>query len=106
MRFTLKQARIVAKTASTILLTGESGCGKDYLASYIHNNSDRAGSPYFSINCAAIAPELAESELFGHEKGAFTGAVGRKRGMLELAEGGTLLLNEIGELSLPLPPNC
>jgi two-component system response regulator AtoC len=102
MRSALSQATMAAKRAFTILLTGESGSGKDYLAKYIHGCSDRATGPYFSINCAAIAPELAESELFGHEKGAFTGAVSRKRGLLELAEGGTLLLNEIGELSPPL----
>ena len=102
MRATLNQVKKVAKRASTILLTGESGTGKDYLARYIHDHSDRANGPYFSINCAAIAPQLAESELFGHEKGSFTGAVGRKRGLLELAEGGTLLLNEIGELVLHL----
>jgi PAS domain S-box-containing protein len=102
MRTTLKQAKIAARKASTILLTGESGSGKDHLAKYIHNHSDRAKGPYFSINCAAIAPDLAESELFGHERGAFTGAVGRKRGLLELAEGGTILLNEIGELSVHL----
>ncbi len=102
MRATLKKAIIAAEKPSTVLLTGESGSGKDYLARYIHDHSHRAGGPYFAVNCAAISSELAESELFGHEKGAFTGAVGRKRGMLELAEGGTLLLNEIGELSLPL----
>ena len=102
MRSTLNQVRIAAKSYSTILLTGESGSGKDYLAQYIHNHSDRAGGPFFSVNCAAIAQHLAESELFGHEKGSFTGAVARKRGILELAEGGTLLLNEIGELPLPL----
>jgi len=102
MQRTLHQAGIAAKRAATILLTGESGSGKDYLARYIHDHSDRASGPFFSVNCAAIAPELAESELFGHEKGAFTGAFFRKRGLLELAEGGTLLLNEIGELSLPL----
>ena len=102
MRLTLGNARIAAKRGSTIILTGESGSGKDHLAKYIHDHSDRANGPYFSINCAAIAPELAESELFGHEKGSFTGAIAKKRGMLELAEGGTLLLNEIGELSLPL----
>ena len=84
------------------MLTGESGSGKDYLAQYIHKHSDRANGPFFAVNCAAIVPGLAESELFGHERGAFTGAVARKRGLLELAEGGTLLLNEIGELSLPL----
>ena len=90
---------MAAKKNSTILLLGESGSGKDYIAKYIHEHSDRSGWPYFSINCAAIPSELAESELFGHEKGAFTGAVAQKRGLLELAEGGTLLLNEIGELS-------
>ena len=102
MRSTLALAHAAAQKDSTILLLGESGSGKDYLAGYIHNHSKRAGGPYFSVNCAAIASQLAESELFGHEKGSFTGAQGRKRGLLELAEGGTLLLNEIGELSLPL----
>lgn len=102
MQATLKSAVLAAKRTSTVLLTGESGSGKDYLAQYIHNHSDRANGPFFAVNCAAIIPGLAESELFGHERGAFTGAVARKRGLLELAEGGTLLLNEIGELSLPL----
>ncbi|MBI5248940.1 MAG: sigma 54-interacting transcriptional regulator [Desulfomonile tiedjei] len=102
MRSVLATVRIAAERPSTILLLGESGSGKDYLARYIHKHSRRAKGPFFSINCAAVAPELAESELFGHERGAFTGACGRKRGLLELAEGGTLLLNEIGELSLAL----
>ncbi len=102
MRATLNEAKIAAKRTSTLLLTGESGSGKDYLAKYIHSQSDRANGAYFSINCAAIPAELAESELFGHEKGAFTGAASRKRGLLELAEGGTLVLNEIGDLLLPL----
>lgn len=102
MRSTLKSARTAAEKESIILLLGESGSGKDYLAKYIHDHSRRANGPYFSINCAAIAPDLAESELFGHEKGSFTGAAGRKRGLLELAEGGTLLLNEIGDLALRL----
>ncbi len=99
---TMAKARLAAKTESIILLLGESGSGKDYLARYIHENSNRKDGPYFAINCAAVAPEIAEAELFGHEAGAFTGAVGRKRGLLELAEGGTLLLNEIGELPLRL----
>ncbi len=98
MRSTLETARLAAKSDSLILLTGESGSGKDYLAAYIHKHSKRAHGPFFAINCAAVAPDLAESELFGHERGAFTGAHGRRRGLLELAEGGTLLLNEIGEL--------
>lgn len=102
MQSTLKMADMAAPKGVTVLLLGESGSGKDYLARYIHDHSPRAGGPYFSINCAALPPELAESELFGHEKGSFTGAASRKRGLLELAEGGTLLLNEIGELSLPL----
>jgi PAS domain S-box-containing protein len=102
MKATLTEARQAAKTDSIILLTGESGSGKDYMAKYIHDHSRRSSGPFFSVNCAAVAPELAESELFGHEPGAFTGARGRKRGLLELAEGGTLLLNEVGELSLGL----
>jgi two-component system, NtrC family, response regulator AtoC len=102
MKSTLVAANLAATMDSTVLLLGESGSGKDHLARYIHNHSKRAHGPYFSINCAAISPQLAESELFGHERGAFTGAVARKRGLLELAEGGTLLLNEIGELSLAL----
>jgi PAS domain S-box-containing protein len=102
MRSTLKQAARIAATDGIVLLLGESGSGKDYLARWIHDHSERSNSPYFALNCAALPSELAESELFGHEAGAFTGARGRKKGMLELAEGGTLLLNEIGELPLPL----
>lgn len=102
MRSTLAQARQAAASDSIVLLQGESGSGKDFVARYIHDNSRRSEGPYFTLNCAALAPELAESELFGHEPGAFTGARGRKRGLLELAEGGTLLLNEIGELTVPL----
>ena len=102
MREAISQARLAAATESVILLLGESGSGKDYLARYIHEQSKRRGGPFFPINCAAVPPALAESELFGHERGALTGAHGRKRGLMELAEGGTLLLNEVGELSLPL----
>jgi PAS domain S-box-containing protein len=102
MRATMSEARSAAASDGTVLLQGESGSGKDYLARWIHDHSKRALGPYFSLNCAAISRELAESELFGHERGAFTGALGRKRGLLELAEGGTLLLNEIGELPLSL----
>jgi DNA-binding NtrC family response regulator len=95
----------ISRAASSdviVLLQGESGSGKDYAARRIHDLSNRAGGPFFSINCAALPHALAESELFGHEAGAFTGAAKRKKGLLELAEGGTLLLNEIGELSLSL----
>ncbi|MGA8830652.1 MAG: sigma-54 interaction domain-containing protein [Desulfomonilaceae bacterium] len=99
MRATLTRANLATENRSIVLLTGETGCGKDYLARYIHSHSSRSGGPFYCINCAAIPSELAESELFGHEPGAYTNAVRRKRGMLELAEGGTLLLNEIGELS-------
>ena len=102
MQETLQLALKAATSGGLVLLQGESGSGKDYMARFIHDHSDRSGGPYFSINCAAIPHELAESELFGHERGAFTGAHARKRGLLELAEGGTLLLNEIGELALLL----
>jgi PAS domain S-box-containing protein len=102
MAATLQQARLAAATDSIILLSGESGTGKDWLARWIHARSRRGAGPFFSINCAAVPHDLAESELFGHEAGAFTGAGGRKKGLFELAEGGTLLLNEIGELSLGL----
>lgn len=102
MRATLEKARFAASSDVIVLLQGESGSGKDYLARWIHDESRRARGPFLSVNCAAISHELAESELFGHEPGSFTGARGRKRGLLELAEGGTLLLNEIGELSLAL----
>ncbi|MDR3553910.1 MAG: PAS domain S-box protein [Syntrophobacteraceae bacterium] len=102
MHTTLAEARMAARTDIIILLTGESGAGKDHLAAFIHDNSRRASGPFYTINCAAIPAELAESELFGHQQGAFTGANRKKRGLLELAEGGTLLLNEIGELPLHL----
>ena len=99
MRSTLAKADLAAESNSVILLTGETGSGKDHLARYIHDRSSRSSGPFYAINCAAIPAQLAESELFGHEAGAYTGALRKKRGMLELAEGGTLLLNEIGELA-------
>lgn len=99
MAQTLELARKASVTDSIVLLQGESGSGKDHLAQWIHHHSKRSGGRFLTINCAAVPQELAESELFGHESGAFTGAKHRKKGLLELAEGGTLLLNEIGELS-------
>ncbi len=93
--------RIIAKVAPTtgrVLVTGESGTGKELVARALHRQSKRAAGPFVKVNCAAIPAELIESELFGHEKGAFSGAVARKRGRFELADGGTLFLDEIGDM--------
>ncbi|MCS7314790.1 MAG: sigma-54 dependent transcriptional regulator [Bryobacterales bacterium] len=99
---TLEAAARVAPTDATVLIRGETGTGKELLAKAIHFNSARREGPFVTINCGAIPPELLESELFGHVKGAFTGAVAHKKGRIELADGGTLFLDEIGELPLPL----
>lgn len=98
----LDMAKKVAPSTATILVTGESGTGKELLAAFIHATSNRKSEPYVAINCAALPEQLAESELFGHEKGTFTGALSRKIGKFESAEKGTLVLDEITEMALPL----
>jgi DNA-binding NtrC family response regulator len=95
----LRQARSVAATSATVLLSGENGTGKEMLARAIHEESARASGPFVAVSCAALPETLIESELFGHEKGAFTSATQTRKGRFELANGGTLLLDEIGDLS-------
>jgi len=99
VRFLIEQ---VAKTPASVLILGESGTGKEVVARNIHNLSDRAKGTFVPINCGAIPAELLESELFGHEKGAFTGAISTRKGRFELAEGGTLFLDEIGDMPQPM----
>ena len=93
-------ARVAASPASTVLLTGETGTGKDLAAKAIHYNSGRVGRQFVNITCSALPEQLLESELFGHERGAFTDARQQKRGLFETADGGTLFLDEIGEMTL------
>ncbi len=98
----LNIAEKVATTDSTVLLMGESGTGKELVARYVHSQSRRDGNPFVPVNCGAIPADLLESEMFGHERGAFTGAVGSRMGLFQLANGGTIFLDEIGEMSAPL----
>jgi two-component system, NtrC family, response regulator AtoC len=99
MQRVFELARAAARSSSTILVLGESGSGKEVLARAIHAESPRAGAPFVAVSCAALTETLLESELFGHEKGAFTGAVARRKGKFELAQGGTLFLDEVGDVS-------
>ena len=94
----LEIAEKLAETATTLLITGESGTGKDQLARWIHEHGPRRDAPFLKIDCASLPAELVESELFGHERGAFTGAVARKPGRLEMAQGGTIVLDEVAAL--------
>jgi formate hydrogenlyase transcriptional activator len=104
LRRVLATVRLVAPTGSTVLISGETGTGKELIAEAIHKCSDRSNGPFVKVNCAAIPAGLLESELFGHERGAFTGAVARNIGRFERANHGTLFLDEIGDLPLELQP--
>src|SRR5207245_3291056 len=97
LRAVLSDLSEVAPTGSTVLITGETGTGKELIARAVHKRSPRASRPFVSINCAAIPASLIASELFGHEKGAFTGALKQREGRFELADGGTVLLHDVGE---------
>src|SRR6478736_1395849 len=104
LRAVLTRAALVAPTTMPVLVTGESGTGKELLARALHELGPAPAGPFVAVNCGALPRELAESELFGHERGAFTGAAVRRAGWFEEASGGTLVLDEIGELPLELQP--
>src|SRR3954469_24632590 len=97
----MTRARMVSRSSAPVLLFGETGTGKEIVARAIHEHSPFRSGPFRRVNCGAIAPDLIDSELFGHEQGAFTGAISRRKGWFEQADGGTLFLDEVGELSLP-----
>jgi transcriptional regulator with PAS, ATPase and Fis domain len=99
-----KRLTLAAETESPVLLTGESGTGKELAAEFIHNHSARKDHPFITVDCTVLGEHLFESQLFGHEKGAFTGSTGTKQGLFELADGGTLFLDEIGEIPLAMQP--
>jgi formate hydrogenlyase transcriptional activator len=104
LEFVLAEVERVAPTDSTVLILGETGTGKELIARAVHNLSTRCGRPFVRLNCSAIPLDLLESELFGHEKGAFTGAIAQKIGRFEMADSGTLFLDEIGDMPLVLQP--
>jgi len=104
LRRVLREVEVVAPTDSGVLIQGETGTGKELIAQAVHNRSGRRDRPFIKMNCAAIPSGLLESELFGHEKGAFTGAITRKPGRFELADKGTLFLDEVGDIPLELQP--
>src|SRR5262245_60303315 len=103
-RAVLDQAKLVAPSNCAVLIQGETGTGKELIAKAIHNQSQRSTGPFVRLNCAAIPAGLLESELFGHERGAFTGALSQRIGRLQLAHKGTLFLDEIGDLPIELQP--
>src|SRR5262249_12912417 len=104
LRHVLDQVEVVAPTDATVLLLGATGTGNELVARAIHDASGRSHRPFIKVNCAAIPSGLLESELFGHERGAFTGAIAQRIGRFELGDGGTLFLDEVGEIPLELQP--